>query len=71
DMLVMYTDGVTEARNPEGEEYEESRLKRFLSDPRSTDPAAALLDSVIQFIGDAEQHDDITAVTVEFLGGST
>ncbi|MBP7635925.1 PP2C family protein-serine/threonine phosphatase, partial [Candidatus Ozemobacteraceae bacterium] len=55
DMLVMYTDGVTEARNPEGEEYEESRLKRFLSDPRSTDPAAALLDSVIQFIGDAEQ----------------
>ncbi len=71
DMLVMYTDGVTEARNPDGEEYEESRLKRFLSDRRSTDPAAALLDNVIQFIGDAEQHDDITAVTVEFLGGNT
>lgn len=68
DMLVMYTDGVTEARNTEGCEYGESKLKRFLSDHRAAEPAAALLEDVLRFIGEAEQHDDITAVTVEFLG---
>ncbi len=68
DLLVIFTDGVTEARNPDGEEYEMGRLKRFLSRPRGLAPAEDLLEDVTGFAADAPQHDDITLVTVEFLG---
>lgn len=70
DMLVMYTDGVTEARNLEGDEYGGNSLRRFLGRPRSPDPAEALLADVKGFTGDADQHDDITAVIVEFHGSA-
>ncbi|HOY69138.1 MAG TPA: PP2C family protein-serine/threonine phosphatase, partial [Candidatus Ozemobacteraceae bacterium] len=68
DLLVLYTDGVTEARNPDAEEYGAERLKRFLGGQQRTDPARALLDDIGLFTGDAPQYDDITAVTVEFKG---
>jgi serine phosphatase RsbU (regulator of sigma subunit) len=51
DRLVLYTDGVTEARNPEGEEFGEERL------------ADALLAATMEFAGAAKQHDDITVIT--------
>ncbi len=68
DLLVMYTDGVTEARNLDGAEYGIGALRRFLTRPRSSNPAVDLLEDVKAFTGDAPQYDDITAVTVEFHG---
>ena len=70
DMLLMYTDGVTESRNIEEEEFGESGLKKFLQKPRGpkTDPANTLVNSVLKdFSEGTKQHDDITVITVELV----
>ncbi len=70
DMLLMYTDGVTESRNIEDEEFGESGLKKFLQKPRgvNSDPANTLVNSVLkEFSEGAKQHDDITVITVELV----
>lgn len=69
DMLFVYTDGVTEARNFVDEEFTESGLKKFLARPRQDNPTKKLLEEIEDFAQESEQHDDITAVSVEFLGG--
>ncbi|HNV69871.1 MAG TPA: PP2C family protein-serine/threonine phosphatase, partial [Candidatus Ozemobacteraceae bacterium] len=73
DGLFLYTDGVIEARNsgPNPEEFGMERLKKFLLRDRPKDFAAALLAEIEQFRGDAAQHDDITAVLVEWSGGKS
>lgn len=68
DLLFLYTDGVTEARNTEGEEFGESGLKRFLQKPRTAAPAEDLGKQLVEFAKNAAQHDDITAVSIEFKG---
>jgi sigma-B regulation protein RsbU (phosphoserine phosphatase) len=64
DTLVLYTDGITEATSPEGEEFGESRLLDILkSHPHL--PVRVLFQTVVgaveQFSG-GEQQDDITLV---------
>jgi sigma-B regulation protein RsbU (phosphoserine phosphatase) len=65
DLLVAFTDGVTEARNDAGEEFGEERLKELLREVNGS-PAetisSVLSDRVRQWIGVAEQHDDVTFV---------
>ncbi len=68
DLLALYTDGVTEARNPDGEEFGLSGLKKFLAAPRGPSPAEDLLRVVEEFSRTSSQFDDITALTVEFQG---
>ena len=70
DLLLLYTDGVTEARNVDEQEYGETRLKKFLSKLRGKNPAEDLLKEIQEFSRHAEQHDDITAVTVEYDGSA-
>ncbi len=64
DGLIMYTDGVTEARNRDGEEY---GLERLLALAQLTDQS--LFDTIMEdsrrFIGQAPQHDDLTLVQIE------
>jgi serine phosphatase RsbU (regulator of sigma subunit) len=64
DSLVLYTDGITEAENAEGEEFGEGRLIEFLR-AHSQLPAASLLHplvAAIQAFSPGEQADDITLV---------
>jgi len=64
DTLVLYTDGVTESFNAEGEEFGQGRLIETLDVNRDL-PSHALLGSVVQEIrkfGSPEQQDDITLV---------
>jgi sigma-B regulation protein RsbU (phosphoserine phosphatase) len=67
DLLVAFTDGVTEAHDPQDEEFGEDRLKEIL---RSTAGAsaeavsAALSARMREWIGDAEQYDDLTFVVL-------
>lgn len=69
DVLLLYTDGVTEAMNYDGNEYGEERLRTIVSSsPTGADNVVAtLISAVMQYIGKAKQHDDITAVAVELL----
>lgn len=71
DLLLLYTDGVTEARNADGEEFGQSGLSRYLRKPRSSKPARDLEQELIEFSMNAGQHDDITAVFVEFKGSES
>ncbi|MGC2109676.1 MAG: SpoIIE family protein phosphatase [Candidatus Korobacteraceae bacterium] len=70
DTLVLYTDGITEATNLDGEEFGESRLLDTL-ESHSHQPLGRLLQSVVgavqQFGGDSEQQDDITLVIARSL----
>lgn len=68
DLLFLYTDGVTEARDSLDGEFGESRLKKFLTKPRGKDPAKSLLAEIQEFSKHANQHDDITAVSIEYDG---
>jgi sigma-B regulation protein RsbU (phosphoserine phosphatase) len=68
DILVLYTDGVTEAFNDRNEAFGDERLKEFLRANREK-PARALLDDLVaevrSFTGSAPQSDDITLVVVK------
>jgi sigma-B regulation protein RsbU (phosphoserine phosphatase) len=63
DTLVLYSDGVTEANNPDFEEYGEQRFIELLQRHR-TEPAANIVQAVTravdEFAGGAPQADDIT-----------
>ena len=67
DVVVMFSDGVTEARALNDEEYGEDRLLMELEELRGqTAPqiVQAIFDSVERFMGDAPAGDDITLVVL-------
>ena len=65
DMLVMYSDGITEAENPAGEPFEESGLERFLA-ARGGEPPAALAPGILRAVEaharDSRFTDDLTVL---------
>ena len=66
DRLVFYTDGITEARDAEGEEYGEERLMATALDARAQSAdgmKAALLEDVNRF-SDGKFEDDATLIVV-------
>ena len=71
ECIVVYTDGVTEARNPAGEFFEDERLMNFLR-AHGTDPVEQLVnnlnDHVQKFAAGAPQADDITALALRYVG---
>src|SRR4029434_7437749 len=63
DVLLAYTDGVTEAHNPENAEFGEDRLKALLVESAhlSADEIRVRISSELKaWIKDAEQDDDLT-----------
>jgi serine phosphatase RsbU (regulator of sigma subunit) len=65
DLLVAYTDGLVEARNPEGDEFGEERLRDLLRGAVGAAPAdvvSLLAEHTKAWIATAEQHDDVTFV---------
>ena len=68
DRVVLYTDGVTEARSPAGEFYGEERLGAFLArlDPDSSaeQVARGVKDDVSSFTGSDDFEDDMTLVVL-------
>ncbi|MEW6515982.1 MAG: SpoIIE family protein phosphatase [candidate division FCPU426 bacterium] len=70
DVFLIYTDGVTEAMNKQEQEFTEERLAAVVS--RSVDGSAKQINEIIvnelmEFTAGAEQHDDITLVTVKVV----
>jgi len=70
DILVLFSDGVTEATNRQEEMFEEEKLLQVLSE-KSLPGASAILDmifkSVDSFATGCEQADDISAVVIHRL----
>lgn len=71
DTVVMFSDGITEAMDPAGEEFGEGRVRAVVEPLRSQSPdriLQALLDAVRAFTGEGVQHDDLTAVVLRYEG---
>lgn len=66
DALFLYTDGVTEARDKNGKEYTAERLAGCVKKPAvsAKEYSDRIFEEVRRFSAGAEQHDDITALTV-------
>ena len=68
DTLIMYTDGVTEAENAEGEEFGMERLLQVFADsPPNGDPeeaAVRIFNAVDEFSDGDTQFDDLTCLTL-------
>jgi sigma-B regulation protein RsbU (phosphoserine phosphatase) len=70
DLLLLLTDGVTEAQNREGEFFEADRVLRCVAEARGEDAARIvrrLLTAVAAFTAEEPQRDDVTAVVCRVL----
>ncbi|MDR0316535.1 MAG: SpoIIE family protein phosphatase [Treponema sp.] len=68
DALYLYTDGVTEAMNPDRELFSEQRLLAALNQYRDSPPREllyAIKQEIKNFTGEAEQTDDITMLALK------
>ena len=74
DVIFLYTDGVTEAMDPAGELYEESRLVSLLGSAEYQtveEMVKASADDVWRFQAEADQADDVTVLAVHYYGDPT
>jgi adenylate cyclase len=71
EMVLAYTDGVTEAQDTKRTLYSSARLNRLLTSAPTTGAKAVVdfvRDDVRRFAAGAEQADDITLLAVRWLG---
>ncbi len=68
EVLVLYSDGLIEARNEFGEFFGEQRLNNFLptlNGLSATEIGVRLLSEVERFVGEARAHDDLSLVVLK------
>jgi serine phosphatase RsbU (regulator of sigma subunit) len=68
DVLIFYTDGVTEAMDENSREFEESRLVELagtLGGKTSQEILSTIVEAVQRFVGPAKSHDDYTVVVLK------
>jgi phosphoserine phosphatase RsbU/P len=68
DILLIYSDGITEAMNLKEEEYGERRLQQLVNDIRAETALEIIervLESVKSYVEDREQMDDMTLVVIK------
>lgn len=67
DLLLLYTDGVTDAGSNSDNMFEEQRLLDYVNHHKSQSPAeivAGLLDEIRAFTGHSDFDDDLTVVAI-------
>lgn len=70
DILVLYSDGITEARNPDGEMFENNRLEQIITANSDKTPAEikeVVLQTLSDYCGGTEQDDDVTLVVAKAM----
>lgn len=73
EVLLLYTDGVTDAENADRQRYGIRRLAVRLATAPTTDlrsVVATVIDELRDFIGEAEQADDITLLALRRVAGT-
>jgi serine phosphatase RsbU (regulator of sigma subunit) len=71
DRLLLYTDGVTEANDEDGQFFGDERLAQAAASNRSAPPQIfieGIIADLDSFVGKAPQHDDITCLVLDFSG---
>jgi sigma-B regulation protein RsbU (phosphoserine phosphatase) len=71
DTLVLYTDGVTEAMDPDNNQFTENKLHETLLNLQGFSVEKieeGIQHAVKGFVKDAEQSDDITLLIVQYYG---
>ncbi len=69
DMLLLYTDGVTEAQNDKAEMFSAKGVEHLLQSEPSGKPDVfipLLMQAVVSFAGGAEQFDDVTMLALTY-----
>jgi len=72
DLLVVYSDGLTEARNTQDEEFGADRLQELLPRLRglsAEESVRVVIDEVTAFLGRERPHDDLSLVVLARAGG--
>ena len=70
DVIVLYTDGITEAMNVDSDLFGESRLSRIIEEHGHLDSAELrerILREIEAFVGGADQHDDMTMILLKVV----
>jgi sigma-B regulation protein RsbU (phosphoserine phosphatase) len=71
DLVAFYSDGITEAENESEDMYGVERLQQIIGRMDPAMDAAAIVEAILQdladFVGNAEQYDDMTVVAVKKL----
>lgn len=72
DTVLLYTDGVTEASDPKGKFYGIERLEQVVKETADAPEQifSNLKESMAEFVGDAEQYDDITLLSLTAISHS-
>ena len=71
ECITLYTDGITEARNINGDFFGEDRLIKVFNKQQYTclvELHHTIKDEIISFVGEAPQSDDITFITMKYYG---
>jgi sigma-B regulation protein RsbU (phosphoserine phosphatase) len=73
DLILFYTDGITEAMNSVGEFFSDTKLIEMLTSYPPTSPTKGvrtIQHFCQQFVGDAPQSDDMTLLAMQYLPSS-
>lgn len=68
DVIVLYTDGITEAMNAQSDLFGEPRLSRIVEEHghlESGELRERILREIESFVGGADQHDDMTMILLK------
>jgi len=68
DVIVLYTDGVSEAMNADADLFGDSRLSRIVEEHghlESGELRERILREIESFVGAADQHDDMTMILMK------
>jgi anti-sigma regulatory factor (Ser/Thr protein kinase) len=70
-LWLLFSDGITEARNPTGEEYGEERLHKACPTCANAKRALDLISSDwLTFMGEQPQHDDASLLLLDWRGSA-
>ncbi|MFC1897953.1 SpoIIE family protein phosphatase [Candidatus Cloacimonadota bacterium] len=70
DLVYLYTDGVNEAMDIDGNEFSYEKMVEFMKEMKTSTPRQTIeitMEAVEAFTKDAEQSDDITIMSLRFL----
>ncbi len=68
DRIFMWSDGIVEARNSDGDMFGEERLQEVFNQGLTADALfTAVQDKVVDFVGESERDDDTTIIELKMV----